>query len=104
MFAVTAGLFLSGAGLAPGFPVMLGLISERFESLSGTAFSIAFSIALTGNMLINYLVGIIVHKYGIRHLTTVCYAEIWSWRSFSFSSFNKINQNNQHHDVSKTMA
>lgn len=76
VFAVTAGLFLSGAGLAPGFPVMLGLIGERFESLSGTAFSVAFSIALTGNMLINYLAGIIVHKYGIRHLTTVCYAEI----------------------------
>ncbi|HMR92064.1 MAG TPA: MFS transporter [Chitinophagaceae bacterium] len=75
-FWVTAGLFLSGAGLAEGFPVMLGFVGERFSKLSGTAFSLVFSIALVGNMLINYLMGIVVKKYGVAHLTTVAYIEI----------------------------
>ena len=70
------GLFLSGAGLAGGFPIMLGFVGERFADLSGTAFSFAFTIALIGNMGINYGMGIIVHKYGVQHLTTVCYVEL----------------------------
>jgi MFS transporter, FHS family, glucose/mannose:H+ symporter len=73
---IITGLFLSGAGLAGGFPIMLGYVGERFSYLSGTAFSFVFVIALIGNMLINYLMGIIVHRYGIRHLTTVAYTEL----------------------------
>lgn len=73
---VIAGLFLSGAGLAGGFPLMLGFVGERFSYLSGTAFSFVFTIALIGNMLINYLMGIIVHRYGVQHLATVSYIEI----------------------------
>ncbi len=73
---ITVGLFLSGAGLAEGFPVLLGLVGERFAKLSATAFSFVFSIALIGNMLINYLMGIVVEKYGVAHLTTVAYIEI----------------------------
>ncbi|MEO8650243.1 MAG: MFS transporter [Acidobacteriota bacterium] len=69
----TVGLILSGAGLAGGFPVMLGFVGERFASLSGTAFSFVFVVALIGNMLINYLMGIVVHNFGIAHLTTACY-------------------------------
>lgn len=60
-----------GAGLAAGFPIMLGYVGERFEHLSGTAFSIAFSIALTGNMILNYIMGIIAKAYGIRHMLTM---------------------------------
>lgn len=70
------GLFLSGAGLAQGFPVMLGFVSERFSSLSGTAFSFVFVVALVGNILVNYLMGLIVHHYGINHLATVAYSEV----------------------------
>ena len=73
---IITGLFLSGAGLAGGFPIMLGFVGEQFADLSGTAFSFAFTIALIGNMLINYGMGIIVHQYGVQQLTTVCYAEI----------------------------
>jgi len=75
-FIVITGLFLSGAGLAGGFPIMLGFVGERFASLSGTAFSFVFTVALIGNMLINYLMGIIVQYYGVNHLTTVSYIEI----------------------------
>lgn len=74
-FAI-AGLVLTGAGLAEGFPVMLGYVGERFVSLSATAFSFVFVVALIGNMLINYLVGWVIHHYGVDHLITVSFVEV----------------------------
>lgn len=73
---IIAGLIFSGAGLAGGFPLMLGITGKHFAHLSGTAFSFIFTIALIGNMLINYLMGIIVHRYGVLHLTTVAFIEV----------------------------
>lgn len=70
------GLILLGAGLAGGFPLMLGLVGDRYKELSGTAFSLVFVIALLGNMLINYGMGIIAQLYGIRHLITVSFIEL----------------------------
>jgi MFS transporter, FHS family, glucose/mannose:H+ symporter len=84
-----AGLILSGAGLAGGFPLMLGITGKYFPQLSGTAFSFVFTVALVGNMLINYLMGIIVDKFGVHHLTTVAYIEI----GFMTMLFYFINQN-----------
>jgi MFS family permease len=89
---VIAGLILSGAGLAGGFPIMLGFVGERFTALSGTAFSFVFVIALIGNMLINYVMGFIVHKYGVEHLTTVSYAEIVIMISLFIFISKKLNQ------------
>ena len=74
-FAV-AGLILLGAGLAGGFPVMLGILGERFAHRSGTAFSVALVIGLLGNMLVNYLMGIIARTYGIKHVTTIIFIEL----------------------------
>lgn len=73
---IICGLFLSGAGLAGGFPIMLGFVGERYAQCSGTAFSFVFTIALIGNMLINYGMGLVVAHYGVRHLMTVSYLEI----------------------------
>ena len=73
---VVTGLIFSGAGLAGGFPLMLGITGKYFADFSGTAFSFVFTVALIGNMLINYLMGIIVDTYGVHHLTTVAYFEI----------------------------
>ena len=70
------GLILLGAGLAGGFPLMLGLVGHRYKELSGTAFSLVFVIALAGNMLINYAMGIIAQVYGIQHLITVAFIEL----------------------------
>ena len=61
------GLILVGAGLAGGFPLMLGLVAERFSQLSATAFSFVLVVALAGNMLVNYLMGIVVQQSGIAH-------------------------------------
>lgn len=60
------GMILLGAGLASGFPVMLGLVGEMFKEISGTAFSFAMLIALTGNTIINYLIGVLTNTYGMR--------------------------------------
>ncbi|MBL7067008.1 MAG: MFS transporter [Candidatus Marinimicrobia bacterium] len=65
------GLIFMGIGFAAGFPVMLGYVSDLYPDFSGTAFSIVFVIALLGNTLINYLVGIIAHNFGIHHYLTV---------------------------------
>lgn len=69
------GLMILGSGLAAGFPVMLGIVGERYASLSGTAFSFVLVVGLLGNMLINYCMGIISGTFGISHLVTVAFAE-----------------------------
>jgi MFS family permease len=69
-FSSIFGLILLGFGFSAGFPVMLGFVGEIYADLSGTAFSIVFVIALVGNIITNYLVGIISHTYGIQHYLT----------------------------------
>jgi FHS family glucose/mannose:H+ symporter-like MFS transporter len=71
-----AGLILLGAGLAAGFPIMLGLAGNRYAAQSGTAFSIIFTVSLSGNMLVNYLMGLISKNYGIQHFISVAFAEL----------------------------
>jgi len=68
-----AGLILIGGGLAAGFPVMLGVVGDKFAHLSGTAFSIVLTLALVGNMIVNFFMGVIAEKFGIGHLTTMAF-------------------------------
>ncbi len=63
---IIISLTLIGLGLAAGFPVILGLIGNRYTKWSGTAFGIAFTIALIGNMIINYLIGVITKGFGMQ--------------------------------------
>lgn len=72
----TLGLFLIGAGLSPGFPVMLGLTGNMYKEISGTAFSFVMLIALTGNIVINYITGVLVQYFGVRAFIYVIFAEI----------------------------
>lgn len=71
-----AGMFLLGAGLAPGFPVMLGTTGQLYREVSATAFSFAMLIALTGNTAINYTTGILTQKYGMGVYPYVILTEI----------------------------
>jgi len=73
--AVT-GLILMGVGFAAGFPVILGYVGELFAQLSGTAFSIAFVIALIGNTFLNFILGLISANYGIQHYLTMIHISI----------------------------
>jgi MFS family permease len=68
-------LIVIGVGVAASFPVILGYIGQIYANLSGTAFSIAFVIALSGNTLANYLFGIISNSYGTKQLP-VCLLSI----------------------------
>ncbi len=70
------GLILLGIGFAAGFPVVLGYVGDIYAKLSGTAFSIVLVIALIGNMIINYLIGLVSHLYGIKQFTTVLLVSI----------------------------
>jgi MFS family permease len=58
-------MLLIGAGLAAGFPVVLGMIGDRHSQQSGTAFSLIFVVALIGNMRINKSFGYVADRHGI---------------------------------------
>jgi len=75
--AILCGIILLGIGMSTGFPLMLGYVAELFSSLSGTAFSVVLVIALTGNMIINYSMGVVSQEYGMSSwpiLLIVCLA------------------------------
>ncbi len=63
-FAVYAGMALLGAGLAACFPVVMGYVTDRYKRLSGTALSMVLVLALLGNMIINYGMGIVANAHG----------------------------------------
>ncbi|MBN1790720.1 MAG: MFS transporter [Bacteroidales bacterium] len=65
--AAIIALSLMGAGFAAVFPVILGYVGELYANLTGTAFGIAIVLALAGNSLLNYLVGVISKICGIRY-------------------------------------
>ena len=65
------GLILLGFGFAAGFPVILGYVGELYADISGTAFSLVFVIALIGNIIMNYAVGIIAQNYGIKYFVVI---------------------------------
>ena len=93
-YMAVIGLIILGAGLGGGFPIMLGIVGERFRHLSGTAFSIALVIALVGNTLINYCMGIIAQNFGVKHLTTVGLVELVGMVMLFFTIIMKIKNNN----------
>ena len=62
---VSVTLGITGFGLASAFPIVLGVVGDRFSKWSGTAFGMALTIALLGNITLNYLTGIITETYEI---------------------------------------
>lgn len=69
-------VILIGIGLSACFPVVLGYIGDMYPAKSGTAFSIAFVIALSGNMTINKTMGYIGQNYGTHQFTKVLLTSI----------------------------
>ncbi len=61
-----AGVFMLGVGFAATFPIVLGLIGDRYATLSGTAFSVAIAMGLCGGMLLPYTAGVLGKSYGMR--------------------------------------
>jgi len=60
------GAFVLGCGYASTFPVMFGVIGERFAHLSGTALGLAMTMALSGGMVLPYVTGLIADAQGLR--------------------------------------
>lgn len=60
------GVTLIGAGLAAGFPVILGWVGEGYAEVSGSAFSIVLVMALTGGMILPYITGAMGGLHGLR--------------------------------------
>ncbi|MBC7188197.1 MAG: MFS transporter [Calditrichaeota bacterium] len=60
------GLFVIGAGFAGLFPTVLSFVGDAYPRFSGTAFSIAFVMALTGGMALPALAGVIGDARGLR--------------------------------------
>jgi MFS transporter, FHS family, glucose/mannose:H+ symporter len=60
------GLFLLGAGLSAGFPILLGLLAGVYQDLTGTAFSAVFVMALIGGSTLSYLTGLLGDRVGLR--------------------------------------
>ena len=59
-------VFLVGVGFSATFPVVLGLVGDRYTQLSGTAFSVVIVMALTGGMILPWLTGVLGAAYGLR--------------------------------------
>lgn len=60
-----AGLFIAGIGLAGVFPILIGKIGSLYKEMTGTAIGIALFIALSGNSLLNLLMGVVAKEYQI---------------------------------------
>ena len=68
---VVTSLLITGIGLAAAFPVILGIVGDRFTKYSGTAFGIVLTIALVGNMIVNFFIGIMTNIYGTEILPQI---------------------------------
>ena len=66
-----AGMVILGAGLSACFPVIMGQVAGKYVHLSGTALSLVLVLALLGNMLCNYGMGIIANTWGTELLPAV---------------------------------
>ena len=64
MSILFAFLFV-GVGLAAGFPVILGYVGQTYNQHSATAFSIVMTIALIGNVLLNFTFGRVTETRGL---------------------------------------
>ena len=87
------GLFILGSGLAAGFPTMLGLVGNRYPNLSGTAFSFVLVIALLGNMLVNYTMGLVAETRGIENLVIFTFAELIILAVIATAIFGRLKNN-----------
>jgi len=93
MIPAAAGLFLLGAGLAASFPTMLGMVGNRYPQLSGTAFSFVLVVALLGNMVVNYSMGLVAENFGIKHLTSFTFVELLILVILATAIFRRMKQN-----------
>ena len=64
-YQLVLAMVAAGFGLAAAFPVILGFAGQRYLKNTGTAFSIVITIALIGNVLANYAIGLFGEQKGL---------------------------------------
>ncbi|WP_010662335.1 MFS transporter [Marinilabilia salmonicolor] len=60
-----SGIAIMGIGMAAFFPVMMGYTVSHFPKNAGTALSLVMAMGLVGNLLINYITGLILDYFGV---------------------------------------
>lgn len=60
------GTVMIGGGLAAVFPIILGYVGDRYPHMSGTAFGVAFTVALAGGTVMPWVVGLLGDAVGLR--------------------------------------
>ena len=60
------GVFLIGLGFSATFPTVLGIVGDRYASLSGTAFGIVMVMALAGGTTLPFVAGVSSAALGLR--------------------------------------
>ncbi|MDY0080936.1 MAG: MFS transporter [Ignavibacteriaceae bacterium] len=73
-YTTITGLVLMGFGFAGGFPIILSFVGDNYQSISGTAFSLIFVIALSGSMIMNIIAGVISDTFGIQYISILIIA------------------------------
>jgi hypothetical protein len=81
-------------GLAGGFPILLGIVGEKYVERSGTAFSFVLLFALTGNILVNYLMGRIANSWGVHQLSNIIFVELGVMLCLSVLIFRQLKKKN----------
>lgn len=89
---VLIALVTLGAGMAAGFPMMYSIVGTRHADISATAFSFILTIALLGNMLINYIMGVIAKYYGIHSVAPVILIESVIMSLLCYVILQKLNK------------
>lgn len=92
------GLFLTGAGLAAGFPVILGYVGDRYPTLSGTAFSLVLVMALTGGSILPYITGLLGEAWGLRASFLLLPASLALMFLLLLPTLNQIHKPSLHHN------
>lgn len=66
LWVAVPGVFLLGAGLAAGYPIVLGYAGDAYPHLSGTAFGVLFVMGLTGGSVVPLATGLVADDVGLR--------------------------------------
>jgi len=93
-YSAVVGLVILGMGLAGGFPILLGIVGEKYVERSGTAFSFVLLFALTGNILVNYLMGRIANSWGVHQLSNIIFVELGVMLCLSVLIFRQLKKKN----------
>jgi MFS family permease len=88
------GIAMLGFGAAASFPVMLGYVGTMYPDISGAAFSLVLMMALTGNMLLNALGGVVFETWQVSSFTLYMITIILLMLALLYLIIRKLKQQN----------